>query len=1133
MKQPLTGWKAIRVLCRAGMVWCLSACALQLHAQTTDPLQTTINVEADKQPLVKVLKTISANTLVKFAYDETEIKKYTVTVRENKRFTVDDLLKKVLGQTNLTYESHANTIVIFPKEDSNASNGSSNTLHFASYVQDAIIRGKVTDENGPLQNASIQVKGSNASVQTDEEGNFSINAAAAADVQVLVTLIGYQSKEFTLRAGAINTIRLQRMNQQLDSVVVVGYGTQKRNTITGAIADARLDALTSRSVGSVAEALQGKVPGVVVQNEGGDPTSSPRINIRGLGGINGEGVLYVVDGSIFSGVPVMNPAEIENISVLKDAAAAIYGARASGGVVLITTKKGKAGTATVTLDAKYGAQNAWRKLQPLNAKEFADVENLAADNAGKPRLDAFNASVYPDGQITRTNWMDDVFRTGHVQDYTVGVNGGNEKSRYYMGFGYRKNEGVLLNTYSDRYTFRLNADNQVKPWLKIGENLAYAHTNGNYNVSTTSDAYTGAILSAIYYPASVSPYNADGSFAGLPAQYAGAYGDVINPVAYLLRKDDAMPSNNLVINPYAEVKLLPGLLFRSNFSYTLNFSTEKDFQSRVLEIGKIFDYNRLTQNVNSGTNILAEQTLNYTKSFGKHNLSVLGGFAYQQDDATGLNVYVQNFADENPLYRYLQNGDDLYKPSSSRVKSALVSYFARANYDYAGRYLLSVLGRRDGSSLVSANNRYENYYSVSGGWMLTRENFMRQLTWLNTLKLRASYGLIGNLGSIPVTAVSPPLDQTQIYMGQTPTMLTGYVTNTLANPNLKWADSRQTNFGMDIAVLKNRLSVTADYYIKNTEHMLMLASTPSTSGAVNGHYVNGGTSRDKGIELGINYTDRIGRDFQYSANASLTTITDKLISLPEGNKNMSTSNINVRSTLTPVAIQVGAPLYSYYVIKSAGLFQSQGEIDTYKNKDGGLIQPNAKPGDRRFVDVNGDGKIDNNDRVISGSAYPKYTYSFGFNASYKGFDINVFAQGVQGNKIFNALKYTAMNPSIGTNYNMLKDVLNAWTPTNTHTDIPRVSASDANGNYGNTSDWYIENGSYLRIKNITLGYTLPKQLAAKAGLNSIRVYVTTNNPVTITKYKGFDPEVGMDNYGIDLARYPQARSFLLGLNVNF
>ncbi len=1136
MKPSLPATRATRLLSGMGIVLCLSAGPDIVRAQTSDPLKLSISVNESKQPLEKILKNIAANAQVKFAYDVNEIRKYTITLREKKELTIDELLKKVLQQTGLVYESHANTIVIYPKDGtpvSGTSLNAGNTVQFAGYVvQKKTFAGTVSDEKGPLQNASVYIKGTTHGTVTDANGNFSIQSDDDV-VTVVVSLIGYHTKEMVLKQGEDNHIVLKQESTTLDSVVVVGYGTQKRLNITGAIAEAKLDHLSSRSVGSVAEALQGKAPGVVVQDEGGDPTSQPRINIRGIGGINGESVLYVVDGSIFNGTPALNPNEIESISVLKDAAAAIYGARASGGVVLITTKKGKSGTASVTLDAKFGMQHAWRKLQALNAKEFADVENQAADNAGKPRLDAFNATVYPDGQITRTNWIDDIFRTGHIQDYNIGISSGNDKSRYFMGFGYRKNEGILLNTYADRYSFRLNSDHQVKPWLKLGENLSFSRTNGNYNVSTTNDAYTGAILSAIYYPPNVAPYNPDGSFAGLPAQYAGAYGDVINPVAYLLRKDDKNPINTLVANPYAEIRLLRGLVFRSNFAYTLNFSTEKEFQPRILEIGKIFDFNKLSQNIKSGTNILAEQTLSYNRSFGLHNLTALAGYAYQQDEVNNLKVYVQNFADESQSYRYLQNGNDLFKPYSDRIRWGLISYFGRINYDYDSRYIISLLGRRDGSSLVSKDHRYENYYSVSGGWVVNREHFLSGAKWLNNLKLRASYGLIGNLGSIPATAVSPLLDPVQVYMGQTPTMLTGYVANTLANPNLKWANSRQSNFGLDITVLKNRLSLMADYYIKNTENMLMLASTPSTTGATNGQYVNGGTARDQGIELGLNYNDHVGKDFQYSINASVTTINNKLISLPGGNKSMSTSNINVRSTLTPLAVQVGQPLYSYYVIKTAGLFQSQDEVNNYKNKNGQLIQPNAKPGDMRFVDANGDGKIDNNDRVIVGSAYPKFNYSFSFNASYKGFDINIFAQGVSGNKLFNALKYTAMNPSIGTNYNMLKGILNAWTPTNTNTNIPRVSSSDANGNYGNTSDWYVENGSYLRIKNVILGYTLPKQLTDKAGLNTIRVYVTANNLLTFTGYKGFDPEVGMDNYGIDLARYPQARSFMLGLNVNF
>lgn len=1134
MSPSVHRWKAICLLSRAAMLFCLLALIVPLTAQTANPLKRTIIIDVEQQPLEKVLAVIAAATQVKFAFDVNEVKKYTVTLHEKKEITVEDALRKILLNTGLDFESHANTIVIFNREKNKEAVGAGNVqegnaISYSSGSQ--VFTGTVTDESGPLPGVTLTIKGTSVGTQTDEKGTFRIDADGES-ITITISHVGYVSKEVTLKAGMPNLIRLEPEETRLNTVVVVGYGTQKRATVSGAVSDVKLDKAASRSVHNFSEMLQGKAPGVIVQNEGGDPTSLPKVNVRGLGGINGENVLYVVDGVVVNGTPVVNPSEIENISVLKDASAAIYGARASGGVILITTKKGRAGAASITLDAKYGTQKVWRKLQPLNAQEYADVMNLAADNAGKPRLPAFNATTYPDGQISRTNWMDDIFRTGHINDYNLNINGGSDKSKYFMGFGYRKAEGVLLNTYTERYNFRLNSDHQVKPWLKVGENFQYTYTNGNG--ANTQSAYTGAILSAIFYPPSVAPYNADGTYAGLPALYAGNYGDVINPVAYLNRLDYKNPVNGILINPYVDIKLHRDLTFRSNFALTKSFSTSKEFNMRVLEIGKIFDYNQLAIGNDNYSNLLAEQTLTYNKAFGEHHLTAVAGYVYQHEQWEGSYAYAQDFTDERVAYRYFQNANDIFKPSSYKTERALVSYLARVNYDYQEKYLLTLLGRRDGTSLVAKKNKFENYYAASAGWIISREAFMHGINWLSNLKLRTSYGVLGNLGSLPVNTVNVPLAPTTAYLGQDPNQVYGYAENALSNPDMKWANSSQYNMGVDVAVLDNRLSLNADYFVKNTGNMLYQLPPASTNGVTYGQWANVGKAQDKGFELGINYSGNPKAAFQYSIGATATKVSNKLISLTKTINTVSTAGINIRSTLTPVLMRVGDPLFSYFIVPTDGLFKSQDEVNNYKNKNGNLIQPNAKPGDLKFVDVSGNGKIDDSDRVVQKGVYPNFTFGFSFNASYKNFDLNIFIQGVRGNKIFNGLKYLAMQAGVsGQNYNMLDDVKNAWTPDNVNAGIPRLSLSDANGNYSTTSDWYLEDGSYTRIKNVTLGYTLPGKLTKRVGLNNLRVYVTANNLITITDYSGFDPEVGMSTYGIDTGRYPQARSVFVGVNVNF
>jgi TonB-linked SusC/RagA family outer membrane protein len=1109
----------------AGMAFLLlatGAFALPTTAQALHKMLQRFQVQ--KGSLSDALKKLESTAQISLAYDEDALKKVQVHANTYQRATVVNILKDLLSQSSLKYEERYNTVLIYDS-------AVSATSGLKIVAEKITLTGIVSDKNGPLPGATVIIKGTTTGISTDAFGQFKINVDESSNLTLVVTMIGYKMQEIPVANQRSFQIVLSENSLNLNQLVVVGYGTQRKATVSGAVADVQLDKLSSRSLNDATEALQGKAPGVFVQNNGGDPTSSPKVYVRGLGGINLESALYVVDGSIYSGGPI-NPNDIESINVLKDASAAIYGARASGGVILITTKKGKEGTATVTLDAKTGWQSAAKKLDVLTAKEFADVENTAYDAAGVPRADAFNPAIYPDGQITRTNWQDEIFRTGKIQDYNVSIKGGTDKNRYYMGFGYRKNDGIILNTNAERYTFRMNSDAQVKSWLKIGENMSFTYNDGN-GANTTSP-YTGVIFTALGYPTNITPYTANGGFSGMPIDYAGSYGDLANPVATLKRLDAHTPTSNITINPYAEIRFNKSFLFRSNIAFTKSFSDQKTFTTKALEIGKINTNNSLTQTIDNFIDLLSEQTLTYTQQFGDHNVNAVAGYSYQKRDETYLTAYANSFNDERDVLRYFDNATAWQRPSSGRIQTAQESFFGRVNYDYKSKYLLTVLGRRDGSSQVSPQNRYQNYYSVSGGWVLTEEAFMPHSEILSFLKLRSSYGKLGNLASLIPNAINIPLKSISIFTGAEGTQSTGLAEDALSNKNLKWAESKQLNFGTDIALFNNSVSIVADVFSKTTENMILQVAPPGTAGVSNGMYKNMGSARDNGIELGITYNGKAGKDFTYNVGGTFTKLKNKLISLEEGlNEVVTSSNVNVRSTLNPLVTRVGESIYAYNVIRTAGIFQTQAEVDNYKSKDGTVIQPNAKPGDRKFIDHNDDGVINNNDRQITGSPFPGFSYGFSINVSYKGFDLNVFAQGVQGNKLFNALKYTNMNPSIGTNFNMLKGILNAWTPTNTNTDVTRVISTDLNGNYGKTSDWYIEDGSYMRIKNVTLGYTLPAALTNRANIGAVRFYVTTNNLFTFTKYKGYDPEVGMDQYGIDAARYPQSRNVLLGLNVNF
>lgn len=1092
-------------------------------AQRLEKSRVSLKVTKEKGT-ARILKEIEAGTGLRFIYNPD-------VLQDNKRSSDEtfknEKVEAVLRKLGFSCTEKGDFIIL-------------KNIPLPPKKADRVISGVVKDTTGlVMPGVSVKVVGTAKATTTDANGKYSI--AVSDDAVLSFSMVGYKTRQLRVGGGAIFNVILLEDKSLLSEVVVVGYGTQKKATLTGAVSLVPLDQLSSRSVNSVGEVLAGKSPGIVVTNEGGDPTSTPRVNIRGAGGINGENPLYVIDGvivvgapvvksdgSIINGAPVINPNDIESISVLKDGSAAIYGARASGGVILITTKKGKQGALRIDFDGKVGQQSAWKKLKPLDAAQRAAVAATAAKNGNSAILPAFDPAKYPDGLVTRTNWMDEVFRTGTTQDYNLGVSGGTEKSNVYLSFNYRKAEGIVLNTKVERYNFRVNSDHQLTPWLKVGENLSFSSTNGQ-GANTSSD-YTGALLSAIYYPANGTPYNPDGSFAGLPGgQYAGDYGDIVNPVAELMRIDINKPENILVINPYASVNLAKGLVFRSNLGVTKGFYHSKIFTPKRPEVGKPMLSNSLEEKDRTLTDILAEQILNYKKDFANHHLDFTGGFSFQKTKYKGFSVIGRDFDDEAPSKRYLVNASVFEPAVSDLVSTALSSLFLRVNYNYGDKYLLSLIGRRDGSSLIpNMDNKFRNYYSVSAGWVLSKENFLKESSWLSELKLRGSYGLLGNLASLQPTDVSPLLNKTISYFGQTPTLQNGYVSSVLENPNMKWAESKQTNIGLDLGVMKNSLTLTADYFVKNTDKMILKKPLAGTAG-LNTQTINAGLVRDRGIELGITYSSPKEKEFNYSVNASLTKINNKVVKLAPGLETIAIGN-NFRNELAPLYIKEGQPLYSYFVRKTMGIFQTQEEVDNYKNSKGVKIQPKARPGDFKFADLDDSGSIDGDDRYFAGSAYPDFSYGLSFNANYKNFDLNIFAQGVHNNKLFNAVKRTTYSAS-GPSYNKLVGILDAWSPENPNGKVPIISTSDDNGNF-NASDFYVENGSYLRLRNITLGYSLPKSISSKLKTSLIRVYVTSNNLFTITKYSGFDPEIGMDNYGLDVGRYPQARSFLLGLSVN-
>lgn len=1082
--------------------------------QNVDLIHQLVTVKFTNETLDRSLEKLKkAADNVAFNYKLNDVASIRVKAATFVNKPLKGVLDALMSHTPLEYEEKYNTIVISHKK-------------IAAQTDKTTVTGTVSDKDGPLAGVSVHSKSSQAATSTDVNGNYKLTVEQG-DILVF-SFIGYKTQELVADHTPLD-VTLTTDVTGLSAVVVIGYGTQKKADVTGAVGSVKLANVKDRSVGSVTEMLQGQVPGVTVLNEGGDPTSLPSIRLRGQSSFNSEGPLYVVDGTVYTGGPI-DPGDIESIDVLKDSYAAIYGAKAAGGVILVTTKRGKKGATSLNISAKGGVQDAIKILQALNAAQYADAINQAYDNAGLPRLDAFNAQVNPDSRITRTNWPSALFRTGYIQDHELSINGGNDRSTFYASGAYRKNDAILLNTHSVRYNFRFNSDHQIKDWLKIGESMSYSFNNGQ-GANTTS-AYTGAILTAIFYPPNASIYNTDGSFGGVPAQYAGSYGDVINPVAYLKRLDNSDGVTSYTINPYVEVKFFKGLKFRSNLGVTKNLETIKNFGTRILEPGKKFFDNSLFQEQINSSTLLAEQTLSYDKIFGKdHHIAALAGYTYQDDIVEYFSVNTDNYLNENPAYRYLINGS-LFPTGTplqgAKNELALISYLGRVGYDYKERYFINGIIRRDATSQLSSKYRSQTYPGVSAGWLISKEPFFPEHGLVSFAKLRVSYGRSGNLAGLPYFPTSVSLTKTSAYLGSPATTVTGSAVDGLANASLKWEKATQSNIGVDLGFLDGKLNVTADAFIKKNTLFLFSPPVAAVFGVSNPPFINGGEIQNKGLELSIKYDGNAGKlHYNFALNGSY--IKNKIVDILPGQQTIL-SNPTVRGNLVPVQLVQGYSLYSFFGYRTAGLFQTQQEVTSYQGAAGKLIQPNAKPGDIKFMDLNGDGVLNASDKTYLGTPFPKFEYGYTANFNYASFDLSIFLQGVAGNKLFNAVKYTGLNASIQ-NYNLLADAQNAWTPAHTNTDIPRLSASDANGNFGNVSDFYVESGSYLRIKNVTLGYTIPKAIVNKIGVKNVRIYADAQNLVTFTKYSGLDPEVGINQNGVDLGLYPRSRIILVGINV--
>lgn len=1024
-----------------------------------------------------------------------------------------------------------------------------------AYSQQISVKGIVKDQIGePVIGANVLVRGTTNGVITNVNGEF-ILSASKSDVLV-VSFVGYTTQEIPVSEKQM-TIVLKEDTELLDEVVVLGYGanTRKQDLSASVGIISNTDELAARPVTSTESMLQGQLPGVTIQADGGDPTSTPNIVIRGQGSQNGDNVLWVVDG--VPGAPITSMNDIESIVVLKDAAsAAIYGAQSgAGGVVLVTTKKAKEGAPTLTYDGTFGFRQATNLIEPLNAEEQVEMRRRSYENAGQALPDGWNVTKNPWVGTTRTDWMDAIFRTAFYQRHNIALNVGTDKSSSRLSLSFDNDQGTLINTYKKNLALRYNGKMQLNKWITISEDLVWKNTTSR-SKETDNDAYTGPILSAVYMPASATIYNPlDGSYGGTTTEdpayiekygsnFADAHGDAVNPVRLLEAENLYNKTSDVWSTTSLEIgNVLPGLKFVSRFTYNLQNYYYKKFNPIRDEVGKPNLSNNVQEQSYRMDAWKTENTLTYDNTFGKHTVGALFSTTADHYSKRGLEAIGKDLSSEAAYLQYMAYANSTEVLDYLTGPDANVSMIARLAYSYDDRYFVTASWRRDYAGRLPKEHNFGDFPAVTLGWKISNEKFFKKNDIVNLLKLRASWGRVGNLGSIDYNYKSPLLSKNtyseQAQYGVTSNQLWNNFAyySTALNPNLTWETSEQYDLGLDMEMFNNRLSLSMDYFDKRTFNLIQPQpmNWPSTMG-LDAMLVNLGEVRNRGFELSIGWNDRINKNFSYFVTGNFSYlknwVSDIGVKNEDGTPGVWTDDKSFRSVKDIYQTTEGEPLNSFHLIQTAGIFQSDEEAAAYVDKNGKRIQPDAKKGDLKFVDYDGDGTIGFGDRQYMGSATPKTTFAWTLWFTWKKLSFSAMFQGVGGAQAMNVSKYMLLSDVEG-NFNRSREILNAWSPDNRGSNIPILSKNDNNGNFSTASDWYLEDASYLRLKNVTLSYDLSDVFCKWSHLNDrnsrLSVFLSGENLATITRYSGMDPECG----GWDALKYPVSRVFSLGVKLTY
>ncbi len=1141
---------------------------MQIHA--TAYSQSTFNFSEQSITVKQMFKKIEKAGKYTIFYRLDQVKLDQKVQVAAKDAPIEVVMKQVLQNQMLAFQVMDNIVVIKPLNDKN--------------VADLTVIGVVTDaSNLPLPGVTVKLKGSTIAVSTDAQGKYSITIPDPNGVLVF-TFLGFTTQEISVNSQTVINVKLAEESKSLNEVVVVGYATQKKKDLTGAVTVVNVQDMIKTPSGSVNELLQGQASGVTITGSG-QPGQEPDIHIRGINTFGDNTPLYVVDGLPTGDISTINPNDIENLQVLKDAgAASIYGSRASNGVIIITTKKGT-GKVKIQYDAYYGTQvpkggNVWHTLNP---QETANLRLEAEKNSGQtdisdqqygngptyvlpdyiipagahngdPSVDPALYYVNPNytdpndynnfyrivkANKTGTDWFHEIFKTAPIQSHNISLSAGTDQGSYLFSVNYFNQQGTLINTYEKRYTIRSNSQYNVSKHFRVGENLSYSVVD---NPQTSINNPDGVIAHAFREQPIIPVYDIKGNYAGGDGPDLG---DSANPVATQQRtRNDKTLGYRLFGNAYAELDLVKYLTLRTSFGGDLSSSTTHSFQYPTYENAENSLVNQYNAGSSSNYDYTWTNTLAYHETFGKHDLKVLVGTEANQNGGSGVSGSRQGYFSFDPNYVSLETGTASTASNTSYHQAArsLFSYIGRADYAYDDKYLLSATIRRDGSTAFIS--QYGWFPAVSAGWRISQENFMKSISWISDIKLRGGYGVMGNQTNITTanqfTQFSSSIGQSYYGIGGT-NIIPGFYQNFLGNPQAKWEKDINSNIGIDATLFHDMLSFTIDYYRKDIRDLLFGAQLPGTAGDPGAPAVNIGRMKDNGIDASVTGNFKINHDFKINATLSFTTYNNKILKV-NTDATYFDDDFGRRVGTNLVRNQVGNSVGEFFGYKVIGFWNTQAEIDAANAKaqkatgdPNAVYETDIGLGRFKYADVNGDGQITDADRTFLGNPNPKFSSGLNLGFTYKNFDFNIFLYGVFGNKIWNNVNYWRdfySSYETAKSYTALYD---SWTPTHMNAKAPIQELNSYFSTSATANSYFIENGSYLRAKNTVIGYTFAPAMMKKAGIQKLRIYVSAANLFTITGYTGVDPELPgarTTDFGVDEGTYPSSRTFLVGINLS-